>query len=107
MGRKKTTEPQILDEIRRRVIEESQKSKQEKERIIEENINLEALQEVTDLTPKRIQSIAKGVREEFAEKAGVEKKKRAKIRKIIITTLALDAEADLYEGHLSCADQEQ
>jgi ankyrin repeat protein len=89
MGRKKITEAQILDEIRRRVIEESQNSKQEKERIIEEKITLEALQEITDLAPNRIQSIAESVREEFAELDGQRKKKQAKIGKIILITLAV------------------
>jgi hypothetical protein len=61
-SRKHDTEEQILDEIRERVIEESENLKAEKEKLTNENVNLEALEEMTDLPMSRIQEISDEVK---------------------------------------------
>ncbi|MEJ2663720.1 MAG: ankyrin repeat domain-containing protein [Spirochaetia bacterium] len=65
--RKKTNnrEEEILDEIRQQVLEESAGLKQEKERLLNEKVNLEALREMTDLPMKRINEISEQVREKY------------------------------------------
>jgi hypothetical protein len=48
----------IIDEIRKRVIEESENLKAEKEHLEKEMVTLEALQEITDIPLERIKRIA-------------------------------------------------
>lgn len=52
----------ILDEIRQKVLEESENLKAEKERLLDEKVTLEALQEMTDLPMKRIKEISAEVK---------------------------------------------
>ncbi len=64
MKRKRDDQETILDEIRQRVLEESENLKAEKEALLNEKVTLEALQEMTDLPLSRIRKISSDVKEE-------------------------------------------
>ncbi len=56
---------EILDAIREKVLDESQNLKEQREQLLAEKANLEALQEMTDLPIKRIKQIASQVKAEY------------------------------------------
>ena len=63
--RKAEIEERIQAEIRRRVLEESINLQDEKQRLEEEKINLDVLEEMSELSGKRIKEIAAEVHAEF------------------------------------------
>jgi len=64
LNRKSDDQEKILDDIRQRVLEESENLKAEKEALLNEKVTLEALQEMTDLPLSRIREISSEVKKE-------------------------------------------
>jgi ankyrin repeat protein len=68
MKKKDDNQEKILDEIRQKVLEESENLKAEKERLLNEKVTLEALKEMTELPMKRIREISSLVKNRHKEK---------------------------------------
>ena len=64
---------EILDAIREKVLDESQNLKEQREQLLAEKANLDALQEMTDLPIKRIKQIASQVKAEYKRKESSQK----------------------------------
>ena len=80
MKKKADDQEKILDEIRQKVLEESENLKAEKERLLNEKVTLEALQEMTDLPMDRITEISFEVKNRYKKKQAVKKDERIMVK---------------------------
>lgn len=82
-------EKKILDEIRHRVLEESENLKKEKGRLEEEKINMEVLQEMTDLPMDRIKKIANEVKSKYKKSKKYKKHGTRFLVKLILSIILI------------------
>jgi ankyrin repeat protein len=85
----KNQDQQIEEEIQRRVFEESRKRMQKKIEAEEEQIEIDALSEVSELPPEEIKRIAEEVKTEFEQPA--KKSRRFGVQHIIAILLIIGA----------------